>query len=115
MELLDRIADQIDEWLGKYEYPLGKHYVEDARYPEALAAFEAAERWLAQQHGGDHPYVVAAIVWQANCHARMQQPAEGCTDYRRALEVVDRLGQRHHQMAVAINEWVSANCPSSDL
>ena len=45
----------------------------------------------------------------------IEQLVEGCSDYRRALDVVDRLGQRHHHMAVAIDEWVSANCPSSDL
>jgi hypothetical protein len=107
-----KAADAIDRWIGgNVKYALGKRYLRQGRLSAALVAFTEAEELLIREKGVDHQHVVAAIIRQAECQARMGNRTDACREYRRALVRMTEIGDGEHPTAKAISKYIASACP----
>ena len=93
---------------GEVYYRMGKHLQTKLNFPDALRAFRSSETGLADRFGALHPYVVAAVVQQAYCAARLRDHDQACLDYARALRMMSETGQGDHELAKEISEYLLA-------
>lgn len=96
---------------GELYYRMGKHLRRKRNFAEALEAFRSSESGLVDSFGPVHPYVVAAVVQQGYCAARLEDRDAACRNYERALRMMNEVGDANHPLAEAISTYLAeASC-----
>lgn len=70
-------------------FALGCRWAAFKRPQDAIAAFEAYERWASSHYGDGHPYVVHALFQRAHCHKDMGHVGQACRLFSKVLELAD--------------------------
>ncbi len=100
---------------GEIYYRMGKHLHRKGNFAEALQAFRASEVGLVDSFGPVHPYVVAAVVQQGYCAARLDDRDAACREYARALGIMHVIGEANHPLAESISKYMTAaSCGQAD-
>ena len=93
---------------GEIYYRMGKHLRRKGNFAEALQAFRSSESGLVDAFGPVHPYVVAAVVQQGYCAARLNDREAACREYARALGMMHEIGEANHPLAESISRYLIA-------
>jgi tetratricopeptide (TPR) repeat protein len=96
---------------GNVQYRLGKRLLEQNRTADALEAFVQSEKLMAESKRPNPRHIVAAIIRQAYCHAKLGNGQQACKEYSRALREMNLLGDADHPTARAIASYLAnAEC-----
>jgi tetratricopeptide (TPR) repeat protein len=110
MSIWSRLEKIVDDWLGKWQYGLGKYYRQRGKYRDAVVAFQAAEKWYITKYGPLDNAAVASLIQQGWCNVELNRREAACRAYKRALEIIEATEGPSHPKAREIQAYVASNC-----